>query len=600
MLALALAVVSCVEKENQGQPEATMKGMYYATAITEEPVVEISPGKSKTIGLIANADTLKGSVSDIKLTLSFKADPDAVPAYNSANGTSYSACPGSAYEFVSNEVMMPRYGVSSSTAKLKLSSAGLEDGVTYLLPLVIDKVAETDNWELSPTPYAYVVVKRAYVAPSAGTGKKDDPYNIYTVADLLSMADRLEENVKVYFRLQEDIDMTDVKWTPLNFASPYTYGIDFDGNGHTIDHFSCDFSNYPSFFGVLYGECHDVTFTNARLENQGTNACGILGAYCGTSGLPGVCRNVHVEGAVESLAGDRGVGGLFGRVHYGKVMDSSFKGQVTGAGGKTGVGGLVGWLNGTIERCWADAQVESNANYVGGLVGYENSAADNPISVIQDCWTSGSVKGPQRLGGIIGGIIKEKTEIRNCFTTSSVEATFAIGGIAGHCNLDKGSSVLPTDTEAAFVVENCIAWNEFIHATNTDGDEHYSSGAITGYTSTKVYLTDNYRKPDLDFTECASNSANVLYDMPNITPGSPLPKAAGTGTYNFPYHGKAAAAGSSISSVAQSLNWSQAVWDFSGDVPALKKAASGGSGDEDEDVNPGGQLPDFPESEFYN
>ena len=331
ILTLAVAAVSCMEKENQGQPEAKMKGMYYAKAITEEPVIEISPGKTKTISVLALADTLKGSVSDIKLTLSFKADMDAVSAYNSANGTSYSACPGSAYEFISNEVMMPRYGVSSTSAKLKLSTSGLEDGITYLIPIVVDKVTETDNWELSPTPYAYVVVKRAYVAPSAGTGKENDPYNIYTAADLVSMSDRLEDNVKVYFRLQADIDMTEVKWVPLNFASPYTYAIDFDGNGHTIANFSCDFANYPSFFGVLNGVCHDVTFTNASLENQGTNACGILGAYCRTTGLPGICRNVHVEGVVESVAGDRGVGGLFGRVHYGTVTDSSFKGKVIGS-----------------------------------------------------------------------------------------------------------------------------------------------------------------------------------------------------------------------------------------------------------------------------
>lgn len=597
ILTLAVAAVSCMEKENQGQPEAKMKGMYYAKAITEEPVIEISPGKTKTISVLALADTLKGSVSDIKLTLSFKADMDAVSAYNSANGTSYSACPGSAYEFISNEVMMPRYGVSSTSAKLKLSTSGLEDGITYLIPIVVDKVTETDNWELSPTPYAYVVVKRAYVAPSAGTGKESDPYNIYTAADLVSMSDRLEDNVKVYFRLQADIDMTEVKWVPLNFASPYTYAIDFDGNGHTIANFSCDFANYPSFFGVLNGVCHDVTFTNASLENQGTNACGIIGAYCGTTGLPGICRNVHVEGVVESVAGDRGVGGLFGRVHYGTVTDSSFKGKVIGSGSKTGVGGLAGWLNGTIERCWVEAEVESNANYVGGLVGYENSASDNPVSVISDCWTSGSVKGPQRAGGIIGGIIKEKTEIHNCYSTSAVEAGFAIGGIAGHCNLDKGSGVLPTDTEAGFVIENCIAWNDFIHATNTDDSEHYSSGAISGYTSTKVYLKDNYRKAGIDFVECASNSANVVSDMPNVTPGSPLTKT-GSGTYSFPYHGKAAAANATLSSVAQSLGWSAAIWDFSNPIPVLKKAS--GSGDDNPDVNPGGQLPDFDDNIFYN
>lgn len=596
MLTLAIAAVSCTKKGTEPQqPVAQMKGMFYASALSADEVIEITPGKTKTIGVQAKADTENGQVSDIKLTISMKADAEAVDAYNQAHGTDYLPCPGSAYEFVSNEVMMPRYGVTSTSAKIKLSTGGLEDGKVYVLPIVIDKVTETENWELSPNPYTYILLKKAYVAPDAGTGTKDDPYNIYTVADLQKMPELLEAGKTIFFRMQADIDMTGVRWQPLNFSSPYDLGIDFDGNGHTIDHFSCDFANYPSFFGVLYGECHDVIFTNASVVNEGTNACGIIGSYCGTTGYPGICRNVHVEGEVNCPAGDRGVGGLFGRVHYGQVVDSSFKGKVTAAGGKTGVGGLVGWLNGTIERCWADAEVVNNANYTGGLVGYENSQADNPVSIIQDCWTSGSVTATQRAGGIIGGIIKEKTRIINCYSTSSVEVGFCLGGIAGHCNLDKGSSVLPSTTAAEFVIENCIAWNESLHCTNADESEHYSSGAISGYTSVKVYLTDNYRKAGLDFTECATNSANVPYDMPNVTPGAPLTQAAGSGTFNYPYHGKAAATGATLSSLAKSLGWSQSVWDFSADIPVLKQKSSG-----DPDVNSDGQLPDFDENEFYN
>ena len=37
--------------------------------------------------------------------------------------------------------------------------------------------------------------------------------------------------------------------------------------------------------------------------------------------------------------------------------------------------------------------------------------------------------------------------------------------------------------------------------------------------------------------------------------------------YNFPYHGKAAASGKTLSQVAQELGWSSEVWDFSGDYP---------------------------------
>lgn len=40
--------------------------------------------------------------------------------------------------------------------------------------------------------------------------------------------------------------------------------------------------------------------------------------------------------------------------------------------------------------------------------------------------------------------------------------------------------------------------------------------------------------------------------------------------YDYPYHGKAAAAGATLTQVAQGLGWSADVWDFSGAVPTLK------------------------------
>lgn len=594
---LACAAVACnpeVETGMDAKGEPTTTAVLRAEVLDVTDVLEIFPGKTKTVSVKAAADADTG-VADVVLTISFKGDSEGVARYNGARGTSYEMIPVTAYEFTSNEVMMPRYGTSSTSAKLSIGTTDMEDGTVYLLPVTIDRVAETENWAPADDPYGYILVKKAYVAPDAGSGTKEDPFNIYSASDLTSMSDKLSEGEKVYFRLRNDVDMTGVKWIPLNYESPYKRMVDFDGNGHTISNFHCDFANYPSFFGVLYGDCYNLTFENSQIVNDGTNACGTVGAYCGTTDLPGVCRNVHVRGEVTSNAGDRGVGGLFGRIHYGTVTDSSFEGTVTGGGGKTGVGGLAGWVNGTVERCWAVADVTSNANYCGALIGY-----DNAKSVVKDCWTSGSVTGTQRIGGIFGGLIKAGTEVRNCYSTSTLTAGFCIGGIAGHCNLDKGSGVLPTDTEAEYVVENCIAWNEAIDATNSDDDAHYSSGAITGYTSVKSYLTNCIRKPDLIFNECNSQSANVLYDMPNASPGSPLVKADGTGTYNYPYHGRAAAAGSTVSSVARELGWSPSVWDFSADLPVLKVSSAVPGGEDDgSGANPEGQLPDFDENEIY-
>ena len=556
LLSFALAFTACREKE---QPTvAQMKGVFYAGAPGLEEVIEIVPGKSKTVDLQAYAD----QVSDIVLNLTLKVDPDGAAAYNGAHGTDYPMCPGSAYEFTTNKVLMPRYGKASTSAKLKLSASGLEEDVVYVVPVNIDEVIGTDNWERSSSPYAYVLVKRAYVAPDAGTGTKNDPYNIYNTADLLKMSELLVPQTKVYFRLKADIDMTGIDWVPLNFASPYENLIDFDGNGHTISNFTSTFANYPSFFGVLYGSCHDVTFTNAVIESAVGGATGIIASYCGTTNMPGEAHRVHVQGRVTSPGGNKnGTGGLFGRI----------------------------W-GANITACSADVEIESGEDYVGGIFGYDTGA-----STVSDCWTKGHVKAGSKVGGIGGGFIKADSEMYNCFSLMTVEGSFQYAGILGHANLDpKNANTTNTPNNH---IEGCIAWNDEIKSRATDGAEHYSSGVIVGFTATQNYLAKCFRKADIAFSECPVNAelGYVVTNQGNAGPGAPL--VVGTNTYDFAYHGLAAPADATVTSLARSLGWSDSVWDFSTPIPTLK-AGTGGGGDET--VNAGGQLPDYPEHDFFN
>ena len=556
LLSFALAFTACREKE---QPTvAQMKGVFYAGAPGLEEVIEIVPGKSKTVDLQAYAD----QVSDIVLNLTLKVDPDGAAAYNGAHGTDYPMCPGSAYEFTTNKVLMPRYGKASTSAKLKLSASGLEEDVVYVVPVNIDEVIGTDNWERSSSPYAYVLVKRAYVAPDAGSGTKNDPYNIYNTADLLKMSELLVPGTKIYFRLKADIDMTGIDWVPLNFASPYENLIDFDGNGHTISNFTSTFANYPSFFGVLYGNCHDVTFTNAVIESAVGGATGIIASYCGTTNMPGEAHRVHVQGRVTSPGGNKnGTGGLFGRI----------------------------W-GANITACSADVEIESGEDYVGGIFGYDTGA-----STVSDCWTKGHVKAGSKVGGIGGGFIKAESEMYNCFSLMTVEGSFQYAGILGHANLDqKNANTTNTPNNH---IEGCIAWNDEIKSRATDGAEHYSSGVIVGFTATQNYLAKCFRKADIAFSECPVNAelGYVVTNQGNAGPGAPL--VVGTNTYDFAYHGLAAPADATVTSLARSLGWSDSVWDFSTPIPTLK-AGTGGGGDET--VNAGGQLPDYPEHDFFN
>ena len=400
---------------------------------------------------------------------------------------------------------------------------------------------------------------------AGGTGVEGDPWLIDNALHMVHMNEDLTSGETKYFKLISDIDMSSVtSWEPANAPSPFDKCIDFNGNNHTISNFTCTSASYPSLFGVLYGKAYDFTMTNATVTAGAASACGIVGGYCGTSNIAAEATNIHVQGSVTCSFKLRGIGGMFGRVNGGVVKDCSAEVTVTNTGGDTGVGGMFGWIAGTtIERCYANCTVSSNANYAGGLFGFDNGTV-----TVKDCYTAGSVSGSQRVGGIAGGLIKASSAIKNCYSTASVTATAVVGGIVSHASLDKWSAA---ESTPANVIEKCIAWNSSIKATASPSETYPgrgSSGVVVGYTSKNNYLTDCYRKADIEFQD--NWLGNVPFDQANASPTVPLVTDTDGKQYNFPYHGKAAAATATVSSVAQSLGWSTDVWDFSSALPTLK------------------------------
>ena len=424
---------------------------------------------------------------------------------------------------------------------------------------------------LCGTVNTFTVGADGWVASSnytSGKGTKELPWIITTADQMLCIADDLAAGATRYFKLGADIDMAGKEWTPLNTASPYGMAIDFDGDGHTITNLSVTSGTYSSLFGVLNGRVANLNITNASVTSTGGSAVGIVAGYGGTDSIHSEIVNVHAQGEVLQNGGYRGTGGLVGRL-YGPadnptvISRCSFSGSVTMTATNTGTGGLVGVAkNALISACSTSATVTNVGNYAGGIMGFDDGTV-----TIENCYSAGSVAGNQRIGGLVGGLIKAQSAIRNCYSTASLSASVCLGGILGHASLDKWTA---TTSEPGNVVEKCIAWNTSIRATGEQQDEYTdqgSSGAIVGYTSVKNYLTDCFRRADLDFAE--KWKGNVLYDQENASPTTPLVETV-VQQYNYPYHGKAAAADASVSSVAQSLGWDAAVWDFSEDLPKLR------------------------------
>ena len=407
----------------------------------------------------------------------------------------------------------------------------------------------------------------------SGEGTEDEPYILTSAEDLVAMHELLLEDKTVWFELDRDIDMSGVEnWMPLNINSLKLY-INFDGKDHTISNFSCKDMKYTSFFGALVGTVQNVTFDKADCRHStasGKYTLGILGGYAGTTGgLKAEVKNVHVTNSTvvspTNYSEPLPIGGLFGIMVNASVTDCSFEGSVEASGRY--IGGIVGRMGvgNTLERCYVNGTISGGHRMVGGIVGgmVSNGCA------IRNCWSAGSVTctSDQDAGGIVGSMLSQQT-VSCCYSTAAITAQRTAGGIVARaCN----DSWAYSDSFAN-TVEKCIAWNSSVKALEEgDSSSKGSSGAVIGFTSVQNTLTSCYRNPAMEF-QGSDHTNNLLVDQPDCSPSAPFSSSTPGlyGKYCWPYHGKAAAADATVSSIAKELGWDENVWDLSADLPKLK------------------------------
>lgn len=529
-----------------------------------------------------------------------------------------------------------------------------------------------------------------------GAGTESDPYRLSTTRDLLAMKPALVGGQMTYFKLMNDIDMSSIEnWDPLNPKDPYDLGIVFDGGGHSLKNLKSKEKQYSSFFGVLYGNCHNVKFVDAEIVSEEQSGAGIIGGYIGTKGKPAIVSGVEASGTVTCNGKKQPVGGLAGNTRESTIenctvnvtvsnpmgagsnrdnrnMAGGIVGKTTGADVKikncvvrgsveitegtscTYTGGIVGWqgdagaeitgcevyatvksagervggivghyqggtLSGckfygevnaasrlaggiagitssestienclssgkivcknivggivgmnentlTIRCCESSSTIEINVNGVDGVGGVLGLASNGKTVIVEDCIFSGNMNVPtgQRVGGIVGDL-GTGSSVRRCYVSGNITGWAGVGGIVGRA----GGLVWNANGNGYNnTIESCIAWFDTITATR--GDENGgSSGMIVGYTGTKNTLKNCWRKPTATLT---AKYCSAVYDQEDADAATPLVINAvpSTYTYIYPYHGKAATASASATSLAQSLGWSADVWNLSGPEPKLK------------------------------
>jgi hypothetical protein len=365
------------------------------------------------------------------------------------------------------------------------------------------------TWENTPgnliidTPIEY----------AGGTGDVNDPYQIRTAEQLLSLG-YCWPDFNDNFILMEDIDFNDINpnivasiGTP---AFPYS-GI-FDGNNNTISNFKCnnDLENYIGMFGAIGPNSivKNISILNADIKgyqntgilagsNQGViQNCFVSGSVNGYSVIGGLA-GLNTDNAIISFCssdvdvnGTSTIGGLVGRNYISKItMSDSF--AIVKASGES-AGGLAGSNLGDIERCYSHGWVTCVWG-TGGLVGGNDLGIGYPdyiIGNISDSYSDAIVEGDEYTGGLVG---HNMGTVLRSYSTGMVSGNESVGGLSGFNNTD--------DHLFQALIEDCY-WDIQTSSQQT------SDGGI-GLTTAKMKKHESFI--NWDFAEIWDIAENQTY-----------------------------------------------------------------------------------------
>ena len=279
----------------------------------------------------------------------------------------------------------------------------------------------------------------AAAAFAGGSGTAADPYLITDGAQLAKVAKDVEDNVTVYkdvyFRLENDIDLSAHRWNPIGVWKWYENGA----------------SENKTFAGFLDGNGKTITglIVDERTEKNSAGLFGNIGDNAGAATNVGA-KDLNIVDA-RIYATDEGMERSSSAILAGYVMANfghtirfdniSVSGTITNTkGGKTMMsGGLSGEVcRATVDNCQADVTIKGGDN-TGGFVGIDAS------STYTNCKVTGKVTGLWAIGGFVGyaqeADPRTMSTFKNCVAEVDIVASdWRAGGFSGYMEKGKASS----------------------------------------------------------------------------------------------------------------------------------------------------------------
>lgn len=263
------------------------------------------------------------------------------------------------------------------------------------------KMKNDTEWKAGEE-YTYTV-SLAAADPGYTVSEDGKTYTVTTAEGLKAVADIANNgNLGINITLTENINLTDIDWTPIGTDYYNQYTGAFDGGNHTITGLTVTGSNeFAGLFGFI--------------------------------GPGGTVQNVVLEGVQITSDNSSGyAGGVAGYCYGGTLENCSVSGSISGT---LFVGGVVSnQIGGSITGCSSSATVKG-VIFVGGIAGETND-----VALLTGCYATGDVTvendGPSqaRAGGVVGSNGGNST-LTACYAAGNVSGkgsgTIHVGGAVG-------------------------------------------------------------------------------------------------------------------------------------------------------------------------
>jgi len=313
-------------------------------------------------------------------------------------------------------------------------------------------------------------------------------------------------NLGASYTLSRNIDASETvgsntsgMWTPLGFSpigkDPTVFSGSLDGSNHTVTGLTIhriDSSNSNYVYTGLVGRSTG-SVSNIGLLGGSIAGGWAVGALVGWN--EGSISNAYATGNVSGVLDY--VGGLVGINNTsGSIRNAHASGSVSATGSSSkSVGGLAGYNDGSISDAYATGSVTGSNGLVGGLVGQSDTGGS-----ISNAYATGSVTGSSDL---VGGLVGENLGlVSNSYARGNVSASAStVGGLIGH-NTGNISTVYATGTVSGRSdVGGLIGYHETgtvsnAYATgNVSATGDWDAGGLIGQTSggsiSNSYATGN-------------------------------------------------------------------------------------------------------------